>query len=155
MIVSIFSSGRERESASGGLADVQNPLNQYFVKFAWGWTSSLGSRGIHDLTVYPVLRIHDILVWIRIHTPGSMPLTNGSGSKSRSLHKPSRRQQKTNFCKSFSAYYFLKAHLQYLHHFPKKKSEKRSHKSVGINVFLTIFLDDRKIRSRIRIRTAY
>jgi hypothetical protein len=26
----------------------------------------------------PVLRIHDILVWIRIR--GSMPLTNGSGS---------------------------------------------------------------------------
>ncbi len=26
----------------------------------------------------PVLRVHDILVWIRIR--GSMPLTNGSGS---------------------------------------------------------------------------
>jgi hypothetical protein len=29
-------------------------------------------------TLEPVLRIHDILVWIRIC--GSMPLTNGSGS---------------------------------------------------------------------------
>jgi hypothetical protein len=27
-----------------------------------------------------VLRIHDILVWIRIRIRGSMPLTNGSGS---------------------------------------------------------------------------
>ncbi len=28
-----------------------------------------------------VFRIHDILVWIRIRIRGSMPLTNGSGSK--------------------------------------------------------------------------
>ncbi len=28
----------------------------------------------------PVLRIHDIFVWIRIGIRGSMPLTNGSGS---------------------------------------------------------------------------
>jgi hypothetical protein len=38
--------------------------------------------------------------------------------------------------KSFSAYYFLKVHL---HHFSKIKSKKRSHKTVGINVFLSIF----------------
>jgi hypothetical protein len=31
-----------------------------------------------------VLRIHDILVWIRIR--GSMPLTNGCGSGSFSIH---------------------------------------------------------------------
>jgi hypothetical protein len=38
----------------------------------------------------------------------------------------------------FFAFYFLKVHL---HHFSKIKSnkEKRSHKTVGINVFLTIF----------------
>ncbi len=30
----------------------------------------------------PVLRIHDILGWIRIRISGSMPLTNGSGSGS-------------------------------------------------------------------------
>jgi hypothetical protein len=28
----------------------------------------------------PVLRIHDILGWLRIRILGSMPLTNGSGS---------------------------------------------------------------------------
>jgi hypothetical protein len=38
--------------------------------------------------------------------------------------------------KSFSAYYFLKVHL---HHFSKIKSPKRSHKTVGIKDFLTIF----------------
>jgi hypothetical protein len=37
--------------------------------------------------------------------------------------------------KIFSAYYFLNVHL---HHFSKKKS-KRSHKAVGIKVFLDIF----------------
>jgi hypothetical protein len=40
-----------------------------------------------------------------------------------------------NFLKSFSAYYFLKVHV---HHFNDKKS-KRSHKAVGIKVFLTFF----------------
>jgi hypothetical protein len=48
-----------------------------------------------------VLRINDILVWIRIRE--SMP--------------PSRGQQKIIFC----AYYFLKAHL---HYFSKIKSKK-------------------------------
>ncbi len=46
-----------------------------------------------------VLRIHDILVWIRIQfrIRGSMPLTNRSGSGSCYFrHWPSRRQQKTN-----------------------------------------------------------
>jgi hypothetical protein len=38
--------------------------------------------------------------------------------------------------KSFSAYYFLKVHL---HYFSKIKSPKRSHKTVGNKVFLTIF----------------
>jgi hypothetical protein len=50
-----------------------------------------------------VLRIHDILVWIRIRIRGSMPLTNGSGFASGSCyfhHRPSRRQQKTNFFKT-------------------------------------------------------
>jgi hypothetical protein len=32
-----------------------------------------------------------------------------------------KRQQKTNFLKSFSSYYFLKVHL---HHFSKTKSPK-------------------------------
>ncbi len=62
-----------------------------------------------------VFRIHDILVWIRIGE--SMPLTYGSGCGSGSCyfrHWPSRRQQKTNLKKCFSAYYFLNVHL---HHF--------------------------------------
>jgi hypothetical protein len=40
--------------------------------------------------------------------------------------------KKTNLKNSFSAYYFLKAHL---HHF----LELRSQKEVGIKVFFTIF----------------
>jgi hypothetical protein len=43
-----------------------------------------------------------------------------------------RCQQKNNFLKRFSAYYFLKAHL---HHFSKIKSQKAG----GIKAFLTIF----------------
>ncbi len=36
---------------------------------------------------------------------------------------------------NFFAYYFLKVHL---HHFSKIKRHKKSHKTVGIKVFLTI-----------------
>ncbi len=50
----------------------------------------------------------------------------------------SRRQQK-----SFFAYYFLKVHL---HHFSQDKKSYRSHKTVGIKVFLTVLLDERRIR---------
>jgi hypothetical protein len=45
--------------------------------------------------------------------------------------------KKTNLKKSYSAYYFLKI-----------KSKKKSHKTVGIKVFLLFLLDD---RVRIRI----
>jgi hypothetical protein len=38
--------------------------------------------------------------------------------------------------KKFSAYYFLKVHLC---HFSKTKKSKRSHKTVEIKAFLTIF----------------
>ncbi len=55
---------------------------------------------------YFMLRIHDILGWIRIR--GSMSLTNGSGSGSCYFrHWPSRRHT------IFSAYYFLKVHLHH------------------------------------------
>ncbi len=59
-----------------------------------------------------VLRIDDILVWIRIRG-STMSLTNASGSEFGSgcfyfHHWPSRRQQKTKLKKCFSAYYFLK-----------------------------------------------
>jgi hypothetical protein len=65
----------------------------------------------------------------RIH-----PLTNGSGfesiCRSGSCFFPAIFN-KNLFSKSFFAYYFLKVHL---HHF-----SHRCHKTVGINVFLTIF----------------
>ncbi len=51
--------------------------------------------------------------------PGSMPLTNGSGS-CYFRHWPWRCQQ------NFSGYYFLKVHL---HHFSKIKSQKESQNS--------------------------
>ncbi len=73
---------------------------------------------------FPALRIHDILVWIRIRIwiRGSMPLIIGSKSGSCYFcHWTSRCQQKTNFLNKFSPYYFLKIHL---HHFSKIKSQK-------------------------------
>jgi hypothetical protein len=76
-----------------------------------------------------VLRIHDILVWIRIHIHGSMPLTNGSGFGSGSWISSLnfKMQTKNLFFKTiFSAYYFLKVHL---HHFSKIKSQKESQNS--------------------------
>ena len=88
-----------------------------------------------------VFRIHDILGWIRIRILGAMLLTNGSGSGSwiRILLFSSltfKMQAKNQFFNTiFSDYYFLKVHL---HHFSKIKSQK-SHKIVGIKVFLTIF----------------
>ncbi len=68
-----------------------------------------------------VLRIHDILVWIRfrIRIRGSMPLTNRSGSGF--YQWPARCQQKLIVLKSFPAYYFLKV---LLHQFSKIKSQK-------------------------------
>jgi hypothetical protein len=53
---------------------------------------------------------------------------------------------KTNFFR-FSAYYFFKVHF-IIFQFKDKKS-KRSHKAVGIKVFLTIFNGDRRIQIRI------
>jgi hypothetical protein len=73
-----------------------------------------------------VLRIHDILGWIRIRIRVSMPLTNGSGSWIRILLFSSLTfdaSKKLIFNTIFSAYYFLKVHL---HHFSKIKSQKES-----------------------------
>ncbi len=60
-----------------------------------------------------VLRIHDILGWIRIR--GSMPLTNGSGFGSGSFyfrHWPSRCKQKTNF---LTQYFLLMTFWTYIY----------------------------------------
>jgi hypothetical protein len=53
--------GRVRAAAAAGLAAL---------------SSSLGLAQVRGA----VLRIHDILGWVRIRIRGSMPLTNGSGS---------------------------------------------------------------------------
>jgi hypothetical protein len=80
----------------------------------------------------PVLRIHDILGWIRIRIwiHGSMPLTIGSGSwirillfSSLTFNMPAKNYF---FITIFSAYYFLKLHL---HHFSKINSQKESQNS--------------------------
>ncbi len=85
-----------------------------------------------------MLRIHDMLVWIRIRIRGSVPLTNGSGSGSFYFHQC---RQKTNLKKN-SAYYFLKG---LLHNFQRKKVKKES------RFFLLFLLNDRRIRIQSRI----
>ncbi len=83
----------------------------------------------------PVLRIHDILGWIRIR--GSMPLTNGSGFGSWYYRRwPSRCQQKTNF---FNTIFLLITFWSYIYIIFQRWKVKKSHKIVGIKVFLTIF----------------
>ncbi len=74
------------------------------------------------LALEAVLRIHDILGWIRIRIRGSMPLINGSGS---SLTFTMSARNKF-FNTIFSADYFLKLHL---HYFSKIKSQKESQNS--------------------------
>ncbi len=71
-----------------------------------------------------VFRIHDILVWVRIRILLFSSLTSKTSTKN------------GFFKRSFSAYYFLKVHL---HIFSKINKSKRSHKTVGITGFLTIF----------------
>jgi hypothetical protein len=80
-----------------------------------------------------------------------MPLTKGSrftfGSRSCYFrHWPLSCQQKTNFLKCLSAYYFLKVHL---HHISKIKSKKGDTKQYESRFFLLFLLDDRRIRIRI------
>ncbi len=92
-----------------------------------------------------VLRNHDILVWIRIR--GSMHLTNVSGS-CYFHHWPTRRHQKLNFfIKKVFCTILFKVHL---HNFSQIKSQKEVTKLVEIKVFLTILLNDRRIRIRIQ-----
>ncbi len=91
----------------------------------------------------PVLRIHDILVWIRIR--GSMPLTNGSGSRSwiRILLFSSLtfKMPTKNYFFKFSADYFLKVHL---HYFSKTKSQKDSQNSrnQGFSYYFCMMIED-------------
>ncbi len=84
-----------------------------------------------------VLRIHDMLVWIWIR--GFLPLTNESGFGSGSCYFrywPLRRQQKTKFLnKIFCLLLFEGTFTSFF----KEKKSKRSRKTVGIKVFLTVF----------------
>ncbi len=101
-----------------------------------------------------MLRIHDILVWIRIWIRGSMPLTYGSEFGSRCGSGSCYFRHLPNFFKkSFSAYYCLKVHL---HHFSKIKNQKKSQSSRNQCFSFFFLLCDRKIRmpknKRIRIR---
>ncbi len=89
---------------------VENAVEEALSTGSWvDLTPILPSILTEVPTVYPVFRIHDILVWIRIRIRRSMPLTNGSGTGSGTgfgsgcgsgpccfRHWPSRRQQKTN-----------------------------------------------------------
>ncbi len=92
----------------------------------------------------PVLLIHDIMVWIWIQNRGYMPLINRSGF--RILFFSSLTFKKKFFC-------LLLFEGTFTSLFKDKKS-KRSHKTVGIKVFLTILLDGRRIRIRIQIQEA-
>jgi hypothetical protein len=81
-----------------------------------------------------VLRIHDILGWIRIRIRGSMLLTNGSGFGSGSWIRillfsslTFKMPAKNKFFNTiFSNFYFLKLNLN---HFSKMKSQKGSQNS--------------------------
>jgi hypothetical protein len=89
-------------------------ISESKAKFFWMFLASFVEKWEHKVYNYTVLRIHDILVWIRIRIwiRGSMPLINGPGSRCGS----GSCQQKTNLKKNFFAYYFLKLHL---HHFQR------------------------------------
>ena len=87
------------------------------------------------------MRIHDILVWIRIR--GSMPLTNGSGFGSGSCyfrHWPSRCQQKTNFLTQFFCLLLFEGTFTL---FSKIKSQKESQNSriQGFSYYFSIMME--------------
>jgi hypothetical protein len=95
---------RESANSDEGTYTVVLPTFMYRKKaltkksFCWSseaWLLQPGSRHLHQqqagedhgsvvfsIALKPVLRIHDILVWIRIWIRGSMPLTNGFGCRS-------------------------------------------------------------------------
>ncbi len=81
-----------------------------------------------------MLRVHDILVWIRIRIR-----TQILDPDLVIFVIDLQDAKKTNFFLSFSAHVFLKVHLHNFTTFFKDKKPKRSHKTVGIKVLLTIF----------------
>ncbi len=99
------------------------------------------------ICVQAVLRIHDILVWIRIliWIRGSISLTNGFGSgcgygSCYFRHWTSRcENKKLYFCHRFLLITFSRC----IYIIFKDKKSKRSHKAVGIKVFLLFLIGDR------------
>ncbi len=86
-----------------------------------------------------MFRIHDILVWIRIH--GSMPLTNGPGFGSGSCFSSLTFKTPTKIIKkSFSAFYILKVHL---HNFSKVKVQKKSlsRRNQGFSYYFCLMIE--------------
>ncbi len=74
---------KQNMNNSGGGREGERP----FSRPTAGARAQSGALGacrlhLHQGNQLPVLRIHDILVWIRIRTRGSIPLTNGSGPDS-------------------------------------------------------------------------
>ncbi len=92
-----------------------------------------------------MLRIHDILVWIRIR--GSMTLTNPDVYPAIFVSDLQDANKKLIVKKSFPAYFFLNVHLHLI-----SKIKSQSNKTEVIKVFLTFLLDDR--RKWIRIQDA-
>jgi hypothetical protein len=77
-----------------------------------------------------VLRIHDILVWIRIRIRRSMPLTNGSGFV-------------INLQDANNNKFFTKVVLLHLHNFQRLKVKKKSQNSrnQGFSYYLCLVID--------------
>ncbi len=89
-----------------------------------------------------MLRIHDILGWIRIRIwiRGSMPLYgSGSGCGSGSCYFRHWPSQDANKKLIFLQVFLLNTLGRYMYIIFKDKKSKRSHKAVGIKVFLTFF----------------
>ncbi len=86
-----------------------------------------------------VFRIHEILGWIRIR--GSMPLTSGSGSGSwiRILLFSSLTFKMPTKNKFLTQCFLLITFWRYIYIIFQRQKVKKSHKIVGIKVFLTIF----------------
>jgi hypothetical protein len=90
-------------------------MGRYFCQ---GWRERVWSN-----MLWAALRIHDILVWMRIRIRGSMlqRLVEPDANPDPSIFIIDLQDaNKNNFC-CFSAYYFLKV---LLHHFSQIKSQK-------------------------------
>jgi hypothetical protein len=99
------------------------------------------------ITHESVLRIHDILVWIRIWIRGSMPLTNGCGSGSVPVADPDpaifvidcQDANKKQIClEKIFCYYFLKVHL---HNFSKIKVTSQSSRNRGFPYYFCLEIE--------------